>query len=41
MRANLQNMAFLLADEEPKITDIRAKGSPLPFYEEVFFGDGA
>ena len=39
-RANLQNLAFLLADEEQKIIDIWANGSLSHFFE-LLFRDGA
>jgi len=36
MRANLQNLAFLLEDEEQEIIEIRANGSLSPFYLSDF-----
>ena len=35
---NLQNVAFLLADEELEIIDLRANGSLSPFYLSYFSG---
>lgn len=39
-RANLQNLAFLLADEEQEIIDIRLTALLSPFMKRYFSGMG-